>query len=140
MNGRNERCTSDGSLGDKTEKGVVFKYLPLIIMLLDLSTLKVRPAHFRAAVQQESKVFAPQIVEHIMFRTSKTLIGGKEILIRRNCGVVVTKKNSRIMFIPAKKSIIDSAASKNSALALMPTTWCLMRKRLAEYLGVVRFN
>ena len=135
MNGRNERCTSDGSLGDKTEKGVVFKYSPLIIMLL-----KVRPAHFRAAVQQESKVFAPQIVEHIMFRTSKTLIGGKEILIRRNCGVVVTKKNSRIMFIPAKKSIIDSAASKNSALALMPTTRCLMRKRLAEYLGVLRFN
>ena len=135
MNGRNERCTSDGSLGDKTEKGVVFKYPPLIIMLL-----KVRPAHFRAAVQQESKVFAPQIVEHIMFRTSKTLIGGKEILIRRNCGVVVTKKNSRIMFILAKKSIIDSAASKNSALALMPTTWCLMRKRLAEYLGVLRFN
>ena len=135
MNGRNERCTSDGSLGDKTEKGVVFKYHPLIIMLL-----KVRPAHFRAAVQQESKVFAPQIVEHIMFRTSKTLIGGKEILIRRNCGVVVTKKNSRIMFILAKKSIIDSAASKNSALALMPTTRCLMRKRLAEYLGVLRFN
>ena len=30
---------SDGSLGDETEKGVVF---------LDLSALKIRPAHFRA--------------------------------------------------------------------------------------------
>ena len=55
---------SDGSLGDETEKGVVFIDLPLMItMLLDLSALKVRPAQFRAIVQQESKVFAPQIVE-----------------------------------------------------------------------------
>ena len=43
---------SDGSLGDKTEKGVVFIDLPFMItMLLDLSALKVRPAHFRAIVQ-----------------------------------------------------------------------------------------
>ena len=40
---------SDGSLGDKREKGVVFINLPFMItMLLDLSTLKVRPAQFRA--------------------------------------------------------------------------------------------
>ena len=55
---------SDGSLGDDTEKGVVFIDFPLMItMLLDLSALKVRPAQFRAIVQWESKVFAPQIVE-----------------------------------------------------------------------------
>ena len=100
---------SDGSLGDKTEKGVVFIDLPFMItMLLDLSALKVRPAHFRAIVQRESKVFAPHTVEDIMFRSSiKALIGGNEILFRWNCGVVATKEYYRITFIPAKKSIID---------------------------------
>ena len=60
----------------------MFIYLPLmIIMLLHLSALKVRPAHFRALVQRESKVLAPQIVEDIMFRSSmKALTGGKEII------------------------------------------------------------
>ena len=68
---------SDSSLGDETEKGVVFIDLPLMItMLLDLSALKVRPAQFRAIAQRESKVFPPQIVEDIMFRSSmKALIG-----------------------------------------------------------------
>ena len=47
---------SDGSLGDETEKGVVFIDLPLMItMLLDLSALKVRPDNFRGIVQRESK-------------------------------------------------------------------------------------
>ena len=75
---------SDGSFGDETEKGVVFIDLPFMItMLLDLSALKVRPAHFRAIVQRESKVFAPQTVEDVMFRSSmKVLIGGNEILFR----------------------------------------------------------
>ena len=100
---------SDGSLGDETEKGVVFIYLPLMLtMLLDLSALKVKPAHFRDIVQRESKVFAAQIAEDIIFRSSmKTLIGSIEILFRWNCGVIATKEYSRIMFIPAKKSIID---------------------------------
>ena len=72
---------SNGSYGDKTEKGVVFIDLHLMItMLLDLSALKVRPAQFRAIAQRESKVFAPQIVEDIMFRA--TMIGGNEILFR----------------------------------------------------------
>ena len=58
---------SDGSLGDETEKGVVFIDLPLMItMLLDLAAVKVRPAHFKAIVRWESKVFAPQIVEDIV--------------------------------------------------------------------------
>ena len=102
---------SDGSFGDETEKGVVFIDLPFMItMLLDLSALKVRPAHFRAIVQQESKVLVPHTLEDIMFRPSmKALIGGNEILFRWNCGVVATKEYSRIMFIPAKKSIIDRA-------------------------------
>ena len=46
---------SDGSFADETEKGAVFIDLPLMItMLLDLSALTVRPAHFRAIVQWES--------------------------------------------------------------------------------------
>ena len=100
---------SDGSFGDETEKGVVFIDLPFMItMLLDLSALKVRPAHFRAIVQQESKFFVPQTVEDIIFRSSiKALIGGNKILFRWNCGVVAPKQYSKIMFIPAKKSIID---------------------------------
>ena len=112
---------SDGSLGDKTEKGVVFIDLPFMItMLLDLSALKVRPAHFRAIVQQESKVFAPHTVEDIMFRSSmKALIGGNKILFRWNCGVVATKEYSRIIFIPTKKSIIDRVQP-----AKIPR-WCL---------------
>ena len=75
---------SDSFLGDETENGVVFIDLPLMItILLDLSALKVRPAQFRALVQRESKVFAPQIVEDIMFRSSmKALTGGNAILFR----------------------------------------------------------
>ena len=101
----NKDVKSDGSLGDETEKGVVFiDLLFMITLLLDLSALKVRPAHFRAIVQRESKVFAPQTVEDIMFRSSmKALIGGNEILFRWNCGMVATKEYARIMFIPAKK-------------------------------------
>ena len=100
---------SDGSFGDETEKGVLFIDLPFMIaMLLDLSAVKVRPAHFRAIVQQESKVFAPHTMEDIMFRSSmKAPIGGNEILFRWNSGVEATKEYSRIMFIPAKKSILD---------------------------------
>ena len=112
---------SDGSLGDETEKGVEFIDLPFMItLLLDLSALKVRPAHFRAIVQRESKVFAPQTVEDIMFRSSmKALIGGNKILFRWNGGVVTTKEYSSIMFIPAKKIIIDRVQP-----AKIPC-WCL---------------
>ena len=112
---------SDGSVGNETEKGVVFIDLSFMIpMLLDLPTLKVRPAHFRAIVQWEKKVSAPQTVEDFMFRSSmKALIGGNEILFRWNCGVVPTKKYSRIMFIPNKKSIIDRVQP-----AKIPR-WCL---------------
>ena len=75
---------SDGSFGDETEKAVVFIDLPFMItMSPDFSPLKVRPAHFRAIVQRESKVFEPHTAEDIMFRSSmKALIGGNKILFR----------------------------------------------------------
>ena len=60
-----EDVKSDGSLGDETEKGAVFIDLYLITMLLHLSALKVRPAHFRTLVQRENKVFALEILEDI---------------------------------------------------------------------------
>ena len=72
---------SNRSFGDETENGVVFIDLPLMItMLVDLSALKVRLAHFRAIIQWESKVFVPQILEDTMFRSSmKVFIGCKKI-------------------------------------------------------------
>ena len=100
-----EDVKSDDSLGDETEKGVVFIGLYLITMLLHLSALKVRPAHFRTLVQRESKVFALEILEDIMFRSSMmALIGGNKTLFRWNCGVVAKKKYSRITFISVKKN------------------------------------
>ena len=125
---------SDGSLGDETEKVVVFIDPPFMItMLVDLSALKVSPAHFRAIVQWESKVFAPQAVEDIMFRSSmKALIGGNETLFIWNWGVVATKEYSRIMVIPAKKSIIDRVQLAEECNLLSTT--------LAEYPRVVCFN
>ena len=49
---------SGSSLGDETEKGVVFIDLPLMItMPLDLSALKVRPAQFRAIAQPGKQSF-----------------------------------------------------------------------------------
>ena len=111
---------SDGSVGDETEKEVVFIDLPFMItMLLDLSPLKVRPAHFRSIVQWESKVLALEIVEE-MFRSSmKALTGGKNILFKWNSGVVATKEHSRIIFIPAKKRII------NRVQPAKISHWCL---------------
>ena len=134
---------SDGSLGDETEKRVVFiDLLFMITLLLDLSALKVIPAHFRPIAQQESKFFVPQTVEEIIFRSSiKALIGGNKMLFRWNCGVVATKEYSKFMFIPAKKKYYrQSATSKNSALVPKLTAGCLLGKRFAEYPRVVRFN
>ena len=93
---------SNGSFGDETEKGVVFIDLRFMkTMLLDLSALKVRPAHFRAIVQWESKVFTPHTVEDIMFGSSM------RYYLDGICGVVATKEYSRIMSMPAKNSIKD---------------------------------
>ena len=126
---------SDGSLGDETEKGVLFIDLPFMLtMLLDLSALKVRPAHFRAIVQWESKVFAPQTVEDIMFRSSmKALIGGNEILFRWVWWL--QKSILELCSFQPKKSIIDRVQP-----AKIPTAGCLLGKGLAEYPRVVRFN
>ena len=124
-----EDVKSDGSLGDETEKGVVFIGLYLITMLLHLSALKVRPAHFRTLVQRESKVFALKILED-MFRSSMmALIGGNKTLFRWNCDVVAKKKYSRITFISVKKTNYrQSATNKNATLMPMPNAGCLLRK------------
>ena len=84
MNGRNERCKIRRFFWYETGKGVVLIDFPFMMtMLLDLSALKVRSAHFSATAQWESKVFAPHTVEDIMFKSSmKALIGGNETLFR----------------------------------------------------------
>ena len=130
-----EDVKSDGSLCDEIEKGVMFIDLPFMTtILLDLSAVKGRPADFRAIVQQESKVFAPQTVEDIMFRSSmKALIGGNEILFRW-VGWLQKSILELCSFQP-KKSIIDRVQP-----AKIPTAGCLLGKGLAEYPRVVRFN
>ena len=52
----------------------------MITMLLDFSTLKVRPAYLRTIVQQETKFFAPQTVEDMSRSFMKAVIGGNEII------------------------------------------------------------
>ena len=96
---------SDGSLGDETEKGVVFIDLPLMITKpLDLSALKVKPAHFRAIVQRESKVFAPEIVEDIIFRSSmKALIGGMRYCLDGTVVWLLPKSTLELFSCPQKK-------------------------------------
>ena len=130
-----EDVKSDGSLCDEIEKGVMFIDLPFMTtILLDLSAVKGRPADFRAIVQQESKVFAPQTVEDIMFRSSmKALIGGNEILFRWVWWL--QKSILELCSFQPKKSIIDRVQP-----AKIPTAGCLLGKGLAEYPRVVRFN
>ena len=107
MEGMNDVESYD-SFGDERQKGAVFIDLPLMAtIILDLPGLKIMPAHFRAIIQHKNKVFAPQIMEDMFMSSIKALIGGSKILFRLNCGVVATKKYSEIMFIPAKKRIID---------------------------------
>ena len=83
-----ENVKSDGSLGDKIEKGVVFIGLPLMItMLLDLAALKVSPANFRAAAQQESiflhhRFFQLKLWKTLFRSSMKALVGGNKILFR----------------------------------------------------------
>ena len=57
---------SCGSVGDETEKGgTIHRPFLMITILIDLSALKVIPAHFRARVQRETKVVT-QTVEDII--------------------------------------------------------------------------
>ena len=131
---------SDGSVGDEIQKEVVFINLPLMITaLLDLSALKVRPVCFKARVNEESKVLAPQIVKDILFRSSM-----KALLAVKRCYLDETV----VRWLP--KSILELYSYQiEKGYRVQPAKiprWCLcqqlclQRKRHAKYPGVVSFD
>ena len=93
----------------ETEKGVVFIDLPLTMTIEhDLSALNSRPAQVRAVMHQESKVWAPVTLVGIRLRSSmKARSKGNVLLLVVNLGTLACTEYSRMMFIPAKKRIIE---------------------------------
>ena len=93
----------------ETEKGVVFIDLSLTMTIeRDLSALNSRPAQVRAVMHGESKVWAPDTLVDIMLRSSmKTRSKGNVILLVVNLGTLTCIEYSRMMFITAKKRIIE---------------------------------
>ena len=74
----------------------------------DLSALISRPAQVKAVVHRESKVWAPETEEDIRLRSSVKARGnGKSVLLVANLGTLTCSEYSSIMFIPAKKRIIE---------------------------------
>ena len=74
----------------------------------DLSALNSRPAQVKAVVHRESKVWAPETEEDIRLRSSVKARGnGKSVLLVANLGTLTCAEYSSIMFIPAKKRIIE---------------------------------
>ena len=100
--------TSGWSDAFDTEKGVVFIDLSLIMTIeRDLSALNSRPAQVRAVTHRESKVWAPETVEDLRFRSSmKACSKGNAVLLVINLGMLACTEYSSLMFIPAKKRII----------------------------------
>ena len=101
--------TSGWSDAVDTEKGFVFIVLPLIMTIeCDLSALNSRPAQVRAVTHRESKISAPETVEDIRLRSSvKVRSKGNAVLLVVNLGTLPCTEYSSIMFIPAKKRIIE---------------------------------
>ena len=80
----------------------------------DLSALNSRPAQVRAVVHPESKVWAPETVEDNRLRSSiKSRSKGNSVLLVVNLGPLTCAKYSSIMFIPAKKRIIERVQPAN---------------------------
>ena len=94
----------------ETEKGVVFIDLPLTMTIEhDLSALNSSPAQVRAVMHRESKVWAPETLADIRLRSSmKARSKGNVVLFVVNLGTPACTEYSRMMFIPAKKRIIES--------------------------------
>ena len=120
--------TSGWSDAFDTEKGVVFIDLPLIMTIEhDLSALNSRPAQVRAVMHRESKVWAPETVEDIRLRSSmKARSKGNAVLLVVNLGALACTEYSSMMFIPAKKRIIERVQP-----AKIPG-WCLCQALVAD--------
>ena len=93
----------------------MFIDLPLIMIIeQDLSALNSRPAQVRAVVHRESKVWAPETVEDIRLRSSiKARSKSNSVLLVVNLGTLTSAEYSSMMFIPAKKRIIEKMQPAN---------------------------
>ena len=79
-----------------------------------MSALNSRPAQFRAVVHQQSKVWASENVEDIRLRSSiKARSKGNSVLLVVDLGALTCKVYSGIMFILAKKIIIERVQPAN---------------------------
>ena len=101
--------TSGWTQAFEAEKGAVFIDLSLTMTIeRDLSALKSKPAQVRAVMHQESKVWAPDTLVDIRLRSSmKARSKGNVVLLVVNLGTLACIEYSRVMFIPAKKRIIE---------------------------------
>ena len=83
----------------ETEKGVVFKDLPLTMTIEhDLSALNSRPAQVRAVMHRESKVWTPETLADIRLRSSmKARSKGNVVLLVVNLGTDVHTSQKRII-------------------------------------------
>ena len=92
----------------ETEQGVVFIDLPLTMTEHDFSALNSRPAQVKTVMHQESKVWAPGTLVVIRVRSSmKAGSKGNVVLLVTNLGNLVCIEYSSLMFIPARKRIIE---------------------------------
>ena len=93
----------------ETEKGVVFIDLTLTMTIEhDLSALHSRPAQVKAAMHRESKVWAPETLVVIRFKSSmKARSKGNVVLLVVNLGTMVCIEYPSMLFIPAKKRITE---------------------------------
>ena len=90
-------------------KSVEFMDLPLtMITEPDLSALNSKPGQVRAVVHQESTVWASETMEDIRLTSSmKADSKGNLALLVVNLRTLTCKEYCSIMFIPAKKRIIE---------------------------------
>ena len=89
--------------------------LPLIMTIeQDLSAQNSRPVQVRGDVHRESKVWVPETVEDIRLRSSiKACSKGNSVLLVVNLGTLTRTEYSSIMFIPAKKRVIERVQPAN---------------------------
>ena len=101
--------TSGWTHAFETEKGVAFIDLLLTMTIEhDLSAPNSRPAQVKAVTHRESKVWAPETLADIRLRSSmKALSKGNVVLLVVNLAILACIEYSRMMFIPAKKRIIE---------------------------------
>ena len=93
----------------------MFIDLPLIMIIeQDLPALNSRSAQVRAVVHRESKVWSPETVEDIKLRSSiKARSKSNSVLLVVNSATLTCAEYSSIMFIPAKKRIIERVQPVN---------------------------